>query len=52
MTLKSLSDLQKLKELAQDRDAWKKFVNDIYKVAEKMRNHIAITVPSSRNSCE
>ena len=34
ITLKSLFDLQKFKELAQDRDAWKKFVNDIYKVAE------------------
>ena len=39
MTLKSLSDLQKLKELAQDRDAWKKFVNDIYKVAEDEKSH-------------
>ena len=39
ITLKSLSDLQKLKELAQDRDAWKKFVNDIYKVAEDEKSH-------------
>ena len=39
MTRKSLSDLQQLKELAQDRDTWKKFVNDIYKVAEDEKSH-------------
>ena len=39
ITLKSLSDLQKLKELAQDRDAWEKFVNDINKVAEDEKSY-------------
>ena len=34
-----VSDRISVLELAQDRDAWKKFVNDIYKVAEDEKSH-------------